>query len=388
MGYIFGNVTDAEEAAGGAGGGHKIKAAERVALFIVPETQYLQLLANGPFDGRRSDMCSTILRNISAIAFEPKCFPKGRSDILRWAPCEKGNLCADEDDPKKVISGYQFTFRVKEPITPQFWYVVLMACTLNDNCTWVRSTSVSTVRYDLWLVNGNPLVNAGDPLSKQFSFDEQTMPEMYFCALAAYIILASIQAKGISVSKHRRMPPRQRTLTWIIGLELTGLFFESVNALIFAAAGRGVGLFSFTGELCIVLATCLLCLLLILLSRGWSLNTSASDAYNSITHYVWLLVSGVHVGFFVHNYFFTEGVPKRVDFYKSWAGYGIVGIRLLQALWFLFEVKRTIRRELNESRAIFLANFGAAYMVWFVYLVGLGAIAGFISDLWRLKVIL
>ncbi|KAH7676121.1 hypothetical protein AAVH_41970, partial [Aphelenchoides avenae] len=62
MGYIFGNVTDAEEAAGGAGGGHKIKAAERVALFIVPETQYLQLLANGPFDGRRSDMCSTILR--------------------------------------------------------------------------------------------------------------------------------------------------------------------------------------------------------------------------------------------------------------------------------------------------------------------------------------
>ncbi|KAH7707171.1 antigen [Aphelenchoides avenae] len=263
-----------------------------------------------------------------------------------------------------------------------------MACTLNDNCTWVRSTSVSTVRYDLWLVNGNPLVNAGDPLSKQFSFDEQTMPEMYFCALAAYIILASIQAKGISVSKHRRMPPRQRTLTWIIGLELTGLFFESVNALIFAAAGRGVGLFSFTGELCIVLATCLLCLLLILLSRGWSLNTSASDAYNSIMHYVWLLVSGVHVGFFVHNYFFTEGVPKRVDFYKSWAGYGIVGVRLLQALWFLFEVKRTIRRELNESRAIFLANFGAAYMVWFVYLVGLGAIAGFISDLWRLKVIL
>lgn len=74
------------------------------------------------------------------------------------------------------------------------------------------------------------------------------MPEMYFCAFAAYVILASIQAKGISVSKHRRMPPRQRTLTWVIVLELTGLFFESVNAIIFAAAGRGVGLFSFTGE--------------------------------------------------------------------------------------------------------------------------------------------
>lgn len=76
----------------------------------------------------------------------------------------------------------------------------------------------------------------------------QTMPEMYFCAFAAYVVLAFIQAKAISVSKHRRMPPRQRILTWIIGLELVGLFFESVNSVIFAAAGRGVGLFSFTGE--------------------------------------------------------------------------------------------------------------------------------------------
>lgn len=48
-----------------------------------------------------------------------------------------------------------------------------MGCTLNDNCTWVRSTSVSTMSYDLWLVNGNPLASTGDPLSKQFSFDEQ-----------------------------------------------------------------------------------------------------------------------------------------------------------------------------------------------------------------------
>lgn len=65
-------------------------------------------------------------------------------------------------------------------------------------------------------------------------------------------------------------------------------------------------------QLCIVLTTCLLCLLLILLSRGWSLNTSASDAYSSITHYVWLLVSGVHVGFFVHNYVSLKFFGKLV----------------------------------------------------------------------------
>ena len=44
--------------------------------------------------------------------------------------------------------------------------------------------------------------------------------------------------------------------------------------------------------------------------------------------------------------------------------------------------------ERDEERAIFVAYFGAGFLVWYVYLSGLGVIVSFISVLWRFKVIL
>lgn len=45
-------------------------------------------------------------------------------------------------------------------------------------------------------------------------------------------------------------------------------------------------------------------------------------------------------------------------------------------------------REKNEEKASFLAHFGAGFLVWFVYLLGLGAIAANVDDPWRFKLIL
>ncbi|KAK5969191.1 hypothetical protein GCK32_020431, partial [Trichostrongylus colubriformis] len=41
-----------------------------------------------------------------------------------------------------------------------------------------------------------------------------------------------------------------------------------------------------------------------------------------------------------------------------------------------------------EERATFVAHIGAGFLVWFVYLPGLGVVASFISQLWRFKIIL
>lgn len=45
-------------------------------------------------------------------------------------------------------------------------------------------------------------------------------------------------------------------------------------------------------------------------------------------------------------------------------------------------------RESDEQKAIFLAHFGAGFLVWFIYILGLGIIASFVSALWRFKMIL
>ncbi|VDM46599.1 unnamed protein product [Toxocara canis] len=89
-----------------------------------------------------------------------------------------------------------------------------------------------------------------------------------------------------------------------------------------------------------------------------------------------------------HIAFFIDDILHDIDLFKSWPGYGMLLIRIFQALWFLTEMRVSIDREQAEDKAEFLAHIGAGYLVWFVYPLGLGVIVSFISVLWRFKIIL
>jgi len=374
-GFIYGNVTLSD------GSTISINEKNRVSMFIVPDSLIKTILV----DSMYTVSCGTMLSNISQFAFEQKCMTAGkRSDLLRWIPCPRDKLCPEEDNPSLVIPGYQFTFRIEEPVSPEFWYVVFIACSLTQNCSWTSSIRDYVIDYDIWLVNGNPNAK-GDVFLKQFSFEEQDIIHIYMVALQMYIILGLCQLRASSITKQSRLPRRQRLLNYIVMLKIGALIFQSTETFIFALFGRGTVIFMFVGELMRVFAVCLLCLLLILLSRGWSLNQRG--AFTNRVKYLWILISTIHVVLFINGY--TNSQKEwRSNGFDFLSNHAIVAIRLIQGAWFLFEVKRSILREEWEDRAVFLVHFGAAYMVWFVYLLGLGVISTMISELWRLKIVL
>lgn len=170
-----------------------------------------------------------------------------RSDLLRWIPCPRDKLCSEEDNPSLVVSGYQFTFRIEEPVSPEFWYVVFIACSLTQNCSWTSSIRDYVVDYDIWLVNGNPNAK-GDVFLKQFSFEEQDIIHIYMVALQMYIILGLCQLRASSITKQSRLPRRQRLLNYIVMLKIGALIFQSTDTFIFALFGRGTVIFMFVGE--------------------------------------------------------------------------------------------------------------------------------------------
>lgn len=92
--------------------------------------------------------------------------------MLRWIPCQKNKICEEEDKPELVIPKYQFTFSIEERNTPQYWYVLLLACTLNEQCEWVPSNRHYQLEYNIWLTNGKPDSNI-NTFSRQYSFEEQ-----------------------------------------------------------------------------------------------------------------------------------------------------------------------------------------------------------------------
>lgn len=65
------------------------------------------------------------------------------------------------------------TLRIEEPYTPEYWYVLLVGCNLDANCSWIPSAGDISVNYDIWLTNGSPLLQYLNPFTHQFSFDEQ-----------------------------------------------------------------------------------------------------------------------------------------------------------------------------------------------------------------------
>ena len=57
-------------------------------------------------------------------------------------------------------------------------------------------------------------------------------------------------------------------------------------------------------------------------------------------------------------------------------------------LWFLWELRITMKHEFSSQKLDFLLHFGASSLVWFIYLPIVALIAANVSPLWRYKLLL
>lgn len=57
-------------------------------------------------------------------------------------------------------------------------------------------------------------------------------------------------------------------------------------------------------------------------------------------------------------------------------------------LWFLWELRNTMKYEHSTRKLDFLLHFGASSLVWFIYLPVVAIVASQVSPLWRYKLLL
>ncbi|VDK50829.1 unnamed protein product [Cylicostephanus goldi] len=268
-----------------------------------------------------------------------------------------------------------------------FRYVVLVACNLDTACKWVQSNTSAVLDYDIWLTNGRPGSRAASSLTLQFSFDEQDTLEIYVVTFVTYLVLFWIMSHGLQLIKGRAPPERLRLLNVIIVMKTTGIALQCLNVYVFSLDGQGLFFARVLGEILRVAGIEVLWLLLLLLSRGWELYPKTAVSLRSC-FIAWSIFAAVYFLLFIFNFIYLFDVLHEIDVFSSWPGYGQLFVRIVLALWFLAEIRKLILREKNEERAAFVAHIGAGFLVWFVYLPGLGVIAMFISQLWRFKIIL
>ncbi|RXG73271.1 Integral membrane protein [Armadillidium vulgare] len=335
-GYIFGNITSLLKS-----NSHSQIYGTLVLLprqFFVPfyKNRSLSLFENADI------ACQSMFKNIDSESYDAQCHDTGREDFLRKVPCPVGKLCVDEDNPNNVIKGMQLTYTVQDINNPRFWYLSFVACRRNKSCIWEYVKEPLEVKYDLNIVNGRPFISRTNPFEYHFSFDQQ-------------------------------VHPITRLFTATLLAQLAGLILDSLHLLIFSYNGVGVNALNIMGDLFNIVAQSCFMILLLLLAKGWAITRMN-------------LARPVFANFIMAS---TEvDVIEDIDEFQTWPGWLTLSLRVVIMFWFLYELRNTMKFEHNEAKLQFFLQFGAATLVWFVYMPVVALIALEIATLWRYKIIL
>lgn len=253
----------------------------------------------------------------------------------------------------------------------------------STNCSWkaFRDENIE-LDYDIWLVNGNPSDKNQNPLEYQFSFDAQDTVEIYLVFLACYLFLTPLQVYAVTRQKH----PVPKLFTAGLLFALGGVFLNVCHCLKFAFDGQGVESAAIAGGILDICSQTTLMLLLLLLAKGWAI-TRKELTWRPVLFSIWALYGLVHC--LLYTWDLTEiDVIDDITEYETWPGWLMLILRIGIMVWFLFCLRSTMAFEHQKSKLDFFLHFGAASLVWFIYLPIVALIALRVSVLWRKKLLL
>ncbi|KAA0201094.1 Rhodopsin GPCR transmembrane domain, partial [Fasciolopsis buskii] len=194
-----------------------------------------------------TERCRRMFAQIDSIAWHRTCAPTGRLDLLRSFPCQSTGLCAEEDDPNRVLPKSQFTYVVQDLRQPRYWYLSLVSCVRNPiTCQWettrvsrsVHRDTLSELKlvYSVWLVNGAPRLQSYNKFEHQFSFETHDTLEIFLFILVSYFILNVIAHTKL----HNHSSVHSHMLLGSLWLSCIGLLLTSIHLTVFSFDGQGL----------------------------------------------------------------------------------------------------------------------------------------------------
>ncbi len=325
---------------------------------------------------------------LNATAFDAKCNSNAKGEYLRRVPCKKDQLCIDEDLPSNVIQGHQFTYVISNLNQPRFWYLSLVSCYRNlTTCDWENYDEVpQKLHYHINLVNGHPTKehNSYSPFIYHFSYDKQNILEQCLIFFVIYIVLVPIQIIGSKKQTH----PVTKLFTLSIIMEFISMCLILFHLVKFASDGKGNEGLKVAGDVFDVLSRTSFMLILLLLAKGWAV-TRLEISTASWVALIFIWISYLILNFVLYVWNMTEiDVISDIDEFQTWPGFLVLISRSSIMLWFLYELRTTMKYEHSTKKLDFLLHFGASSLVWFIYLPIIAIVSIKVSVFWRYKLLL
>ncbi|RWS25709.1 Integral membrane protein GPR180-like protein [Leptotrombidium deliense] len=383
-GYIFGNISSPS---------HPFQSHRKATLVLLSRDQFIELynINKNPkkTTNSSSPLCEALLSTVDKTAFDEKCKADNEVDSIRYVPCQQGALCEGgfaSSAPK--VSGYQFTFIIKDQPQPTFWYLVLISCVRgSDNstlCHW-KDTSKETVviKYNVWFVNGNPMTSSNNIFTYQFSYEQQDTI-LYLVMIVLYAILTSLQVYAFIRQRRRNL--LVYLFTSSLCMHCLAFFFITLHKLVFSGDGIGFATLSVVADILKIISLGFFILFVLIIAKGWPVTRSQVTA-KPLLLISWVAYLAIEIVLYVWAKR-SEDIIMEIDEYHTVPGWFSLGFRIILMIWFLFELRATMMLEQDQQKLRFYLHFGAGIMVWFVHLPIVVIIGLQISLMWRYKLIL
>lgn len=307
------------------------------------------------------------------------------------------------------------------------------------------------INYDIHLVNGNPNQSSSNPLAFQFSFDQQNILEMNLIFFFVYLILVPMQIYAVRIQKHpvTKLFTLSLILEFVSLVFILSYYIRYAASGVGNESIKTTGdILDILSRVCVIRTThqhtnnshefihfSRFVFLFICRQRScwycccWPKDGLSHDSRSQnrdgfywcpfgyrIVLFMWCYTCGIElvfsnsdwyrltlieldpvlfgtwrnvIGFFFHFHFQTEvDVISDIDEYQTWPGWLVLASRSSIMLWFLWELRNTMKYEHSTRKLDFLLHFGASSLVWFIYLPVVAIVALQVNALWRYKLLL
>lgn len=254
---------------------------------------------------------------------------------------------------------------------PHFWYMALIAC-----------NSSIDVEYEVVMTQ-----ESNSSWVKQFSYDEQGLEALYLFYFITFLLFTVVHGYTIWVfmqtsSYHTIV----RLLTFSIALEGVSVFCLFVHYAVYAHDGVGAPGLKGIGDLMDIAAQIVFMLLVILIAKGWCITKTTIDEPKLV-----LIGLGVVIITYLAMFIWVNvglDPASTLYVYQTAPGIVILVVRSLIMLFFAYCIRTTFLEENNPAKRKFFFAFGISYIVWFISLPFVAAIAAGLDPWVRQKVVM
>ena len=252
----------------------------------------------------------------------------------------------------ELTNGRYEKISIKQSARPHYWYFAIAGC----------GSERVKARYEVQFLN-----QGSSAWSRHFSHDEKGMAELHLTFFLFFCILGAIHIHGVlALYRANVLHPVVRLLTATMMLEVFAVLCLFIHYAVFAGDGIGAPGLEALGSILDMGAQLVFMLLLMLLSRGWTISSNTISDKKPLG--IALGVFGVlYMSLFIAEYTLLDPADT-VYIYETVPGILILVVRMMTMCWFLFNVRSTYLHESEPSKRAFYTRFGTIYALWFAML--------------------